>query len=70
LASCTPRSSLKEGDLVEVDGRLQTRKWTDKEGKDHWTTEVVALRLIVPGKEAVTKSTTRTEASDAPDLPF
>jgi len=33
---------LGKGRQVCVEGRLQTRKWQDKEGKDHTTTEVVA----------------------------
>jgi single-strand DNA-binding protein len=33
---------LKKGDLVAVEGRLQTRKWQDKDGNDRYTTECVA----------------------------
>lgn len=33
---------LKKGRQCYVEGRLQTREWTDKEGKKNWTTEVVA----------------------------
>jgi single-strand DNA-binding protein len=33
---------LKKGSQVYVEGRLQTRKWQDKEGQDKYTTEVVA----------------------------
>ena len=33
---------LKKGRQVYIEGRLQTRKWQDREGKDRWTTEVVA----------------------------
>lgn len=32
---------LKKGKQVYVSGQLQTRKWTDKEGKDRYTTEIV-----------------------------
>lgn len=35
-------NSLKKGSLVYVEGKLSTRKWQDSEGKDRWTTEVVA----------------------------
>lgn len=31
---------LAKGSLVLVEGRLQTRKWQDKEGQDRYTTEV------------------------------
>jgi single-strand DNA-binding protein len=33
---------LSKGRQVYIEGRLQTRKWQDKEGKDRYTTEVVA----------------------------
>ena len=33
---------LKKGSQVYIEGRLQTRKWQDKEGQDKYTTEVVA----------------------------
>ena len=33
---------LKKGRSVYVEGRLKTRKWQDKEGKDTYTTEVIA----------------------------
>jgi single-strand DNA-binding protein len=33
---------LKKGSQVYVEGRLQTRKWQDKEGADKYTTEIVA----------------------------
>lgn len=32
---------LKKGAKVYVEGRLQTRKWQDKDGQDRYTTEVV-----------------------------
>ena len=36
---------LKKGSKVYVEGRLQTRKWQDKEGQDRYTTEIVADKL-------------------------
>ena len=33
---------LKKGRQVYVEGRIQTRKWQDKEGKDRYSTEIVA----------------------------
>lgn len=32
---------LKKGSQVYFEGKLQTRKWTDQEGQDRYTTEVV-----------------------------
>ena len=36
---------LKKGSQVYVEGRLQTRKWQDKEGNDRYTTEIVANEM-------------------------
>jgi single-strand DNA-binding protein len=36
---------LKKGRQVFIEGRLQTRKWQDKEGKDRYTTEVIAMNV-------------------------
>ena len=36
---------LKKGAKVYVEGQLQTRKWTDKEGQERYTTEVVLDRF-------------------------
>jgi single-strand DNA-binding protein len=33
---------LKKGSQVYIEGRLQTRKWQDKQGNDRYTTEIVA----------------------------
>ena len=33
---------LKKGRSVYVEGRLKTRKWTDKDGAEKYTTEIVA----------------------------
>ncbi|MBI0538732.1 single-stranded DNA-binding protein [Roseomonas sp. KE2513] len=32
---------LSKGDLVSIEGKLETRKWTDAQGTDHYSTEVV-----------------------------
>ncbi len=32
---------LDKGSKIYVEGKLQTRKWQDKEGKDRWTTEII-----------------------------
>jgi single-strand DNA-binding protein len=36
---------LKKGRQVFVEGKLQTRKWQDKEGQDRWSTEIQADRV-------------------------
>lgn len=40
---------LKKGSPVYVEGRLRTRKWTDKEGNDRYTTEVTADSMQLLG---------------------
>ena len=43
---------LKKGRPVYIEGRLKTRKWTDKEGKDNYTTEVIAENMqLLGGRE-------------------
>ena len=36
---------LKKGRSVYIEGRLSTRKWQDKDGKDRYSTEIVADRV-------------------------
>lgn len=36
---------LKKGRSVYIEGRLTTRKWQDKDGKDRYSTEIVADRV-------------------------
>lgn len=40
---------LKKGSQVYVEGSLRTRKWQDKEGKDRFTTEVIAREMQMLG---------------------
>ena len=41
---------LKKGSQIYVEGRLQTRKWEDKEGNEKWTTEIVANQMQMLGE--------------------
>lgn len=40
---------LKKGSPVYVEGRLQTRKWQDKDGQERYTTEIRADRMQLLG---------------------
>ena len=40
---------LKKGSQVYLEGKLQTRKWEDKEGNERWTTEVVGNQMQMLG---------------------
>jgi single-strand DNA-binding protein len=43
---------LKKGSQVYVEGRLQTRKWQDKDGADKYTTEIVANAMQMLGSRS------------------
>src|SRR5574343_250865 len=43
---------LKKGRSVYVEGRLQTRKWQDKEGRDQYTTEIRADQMQMLGGQS------------------
>ncbi len=43
---------LKKGSQVFVEGRLETRKWTDKEGKERYTTEIIASEMKMLGSRS------------------
>lgn len=40
---------LKKGSQVFIQGRLQTRKWTDKDGVERYTTEIIADTMQMLG---------------------
>ena len=40
---------LKKGKSVYVEGRLKTRKWTDKDGAEKYTTEIIAQEMTMLG---------------------
>jgi single-strand DNA-binding protein len=40
---------LRKGSMAYMEGRLQTRKWTDKDGQDRYTTEIRGDRLQMVG---------------------
>jgi single-strand DNA-binding protein len=40
---------LKKGRPVYIEGRLQTRKWTDKDGVEKYSTEIVGDRMQLLG---------------------
>ena len=43
---------LKKGSQIYLEGRLQTRKWQDKDGQDKYTTEIVADRMQMLGSRS------------------
>jgi len=45
-------SFLKKGELISIQGKLNTRKYTDKTGQDKYITEVVAHKMELVKAEA------------------
>lgn len=56
---------LKKGAQIYVEGRLQTRKWQDKEGKDRYTTEIVANEMQMLGSREGRGTAPDFDADDA-----
>jgi single-strand DNA-binding protein len=55
---------LVKGAACLIEGRLQTRKWTDKNGIERYTTEIIGERLVLLGGGKPTAQPT--EEPDAP----
>jgi len=62
---------LKKGQLVYLEGRLQTRSWEDDSGTKKYRTEVIGNEITMLGKKVGTggSSQERNDTSDD-DLPF
>lgn len=41
----------KKGKSIYVEGRLETRKWTDKQGIERYTTEIIATDMKMLGNK-------------------
>ena len=68
---------LKTGSQVYVEGKLQTRKWEDKEGNERWTTEIVANQMQMLGDRMSgdisndnASSSQSSSDNDNPDIEF
>jgi len=57
---------LSKGRQIFVEGRLQTRKWKDKENNDRQTTEVVAQRILFLGGRGDAQRAAPEETSFSP----
>lgn len=55
---------LRKGSQVYVEGRIQTRKWQDKDGNDRYTTEIVANEMQMLGSRGTnTESPTNQQSA-------
>lgn len=64
---------LRKGSQVFIEGKLQTRKWQDKEGKDRYTTEIIAQSMQMLGgrPQGESKQKEAPPADDfGDDIPF
>jgi len=66
---------LKKGSSVYIEGRIQTRKWQDKDGNDRYTTEIVGERMQMLGGKSQSSSAPAGEpahqsVADEDDIPF
>src|SRR5215831_2206646 len=59
---------LAKGRQCYVEGRLQTREWTDKENRKNYTTEVVASNVVFLGGRGDSAGTGRPRANGANDF--
>ena len=51
---------LHKGGSIYLEGRLRTRKWQDRNGADHFTTEIVGVELQMLGKREGDSAARRT----------
>ena len=65
---------LKKGQLVYMEGKLQTRNWEDKDGIKRYTTEVVCDMFTMLGRKMDTDNsqqvTPTSNSDEEDDLPF
>ena len=60
---------LDKGSSVYVEGKIQTRKWQDKDGNDRWTTEVLGNQLTMLGSRSASDSSSQAESSSNTPFP-
>lgn len=53
---------VKKGSLIYVEGKIQTRKWQDKEGQDRYSTEIVANSMQMLGGKTEEQTEQRNSA--------
>lgn len=67
------RDLLKKGSSVYIEGRLKTRKWTDKDGVERYKTEIEATEMKLLGRKESSQASqspaTDSSVSDD-DIPF
>ena len=60
---------LKKGAMIYVEGKLSTRKWQDKEGKDRYITEVIVNDMqMLGGKQEGQSAPAQTQSKPASNV--
>ncbi|MEI6141070.1 MAG: single-stranded DNA-binding protein [Mariniphaga sp.] len=61
---------LTKGQQVYIEGRLQTRRWEDKEGNKHSSVEVVAneMMMLSDRREAIAGTNHPSDGSDSSEI--
>ena len=60
---------LDKGSSVYVEGKIQTRKWQDKDGNDKYTTEVLGNQLTMLGSRSNSGPTAEPDSSSNTPFP-
>jgi single-strand DNA-binding protein len=60
------REYLKKGSQVYIEGKLQTRKWTDKDGAEKYTTEIIADEMKMLGSRQNESGSKQGKPNSAP----
>ena len=68
----TAAEYMKKGQLVYIEGRLQTRSWEDKDNIKRYTTEVLCDSFTMLGRKTqdVSSASSSKESEQDDDLPF
>ncbi|HEU4603294.1 MAG TPA: single-stranded DNA-binding protein [Steroidobacteraceae bacterium] len=61
---------LRKGSQVFIEGAMRTRKWADKEGKDRYTTEIIAQSMQMLGGKPQEREPERHVDEFDDDIPF
>jgi single-strand DNA-binding protein len=59
---------LRKGSQVFIQGAMRTRKWQDKEGKDRYSTEIIASQMQMLGgkRDVESRPATESRSKDEP----
>lgn len=62
---------LRKGSQVYVEGKIQTSKWTDNDGNDRWSTEIVANNMqMLGGRQSEPSRQTQPSDDFGDSIPF